>query len=283
AGYRAAGNHMKSKFLPGTREDLFASLNAWASGKDPSITGKSDVCILTGVAGAGKSTIAVEFARRLDEDLLALGASFFFATGDAERSTTRLFFPTIAYQVAKSRGDIRDFIVDAIPKHLEHGQHQQLQYEATHLLQEPFSFVHALHPTFIIVVDALDECVEPTDRRLPSTMMDLLISCAKQAPFPVKILLTSRPEDVIEDTIVSSVGSREEIHTLDLSEQSRESMDRDVKVLIQHELKTAYPGRDLLEGRDDLVTTYISVPGLQPNPCKAQGCNQRTVATVPRL
>ncbi|KAH9912090.1 uncharacterized protein BXZ73DRAFT_107636 [Epithele typhae] len=254
AGYKAAGNDMKSKFLEGTREDLFASLIAWARGDDVKTAEKS-VCILSGAAGSGKSTIAVELARRLDSG--DLGASFFFATGDAERSSTRLFFPTIAYQVAKSQPNICRFIVKAVSKHLEGGQHQQLQYEATNLLKNPLSSVERHHPAVILVVDALDECAEPIDHKQFGVMMNLLVSCAAEAPFPVKILFTSRPKDIVEDTITTSVGSSAKIYTLDLNDQCRESMDRDVKILIQHELKTAYPGRDLLEGRDKLVERLV--------------------------
>ncbi|KAH9912099.1 uncharacterized protein BXZ73DRAFT_107645 [Epithele typhae] len=254
AGYKAAGNHMKSKFLEGTREDLFTSLIAWARGDDANTAEKS-VCILSGAAGSGKSTIAVELARRLDSG--DLGASFFFATGDAERSSTRLFFPTIAYQVAKSQPNICRFIVKAVSKHLEGGQHQQLQYEATNLLKNPLSSVERHHPTVILVVDALDECAEPIDHKQFGVMMNLLVSCAAEAPFPVKILFTSRPKDIVEDTITTSVGSSAKIHNLDLNDRSRESMDRDVKILIRHELKTAYPGRDLLEGRDELVDRLV--------------------------
>lgn len=80
--------------LPNTRIDLLEQIADWAG--DP--TGKR-IFWLCGKAGTGKSTISRTVAQKLDDDHL-LGASFFFKRGRAERSHAKLFFPTIARQLA---------------------------------------------------------------------------------------------------------------------------------------------------------------------------------------
>ncbi|KAH9893894.1 uncharacterized protein BXZ73DRAFT_55264 [Epithele typhae] len=252
AGYRASTNNAKSKFLPGTRQELFEQLSQWVRGEGADVEGRF-ICHLSGVAGAGKSTIAREFAERQDFDH-GLAASFFFARDVADCSTTRLFFPTLAYQVARSQGDIHPFIVDAVHTYLARGHSQQMKYEAEALLTTPLSLVDPSHRPIVFVVDALDECVEPVDRSLPSLLVKLLVDCAQHARFPVKILFTSRPLDAVERAIYASIDSpQDKIYSLDLNNQSPASLLKDVKLFLKDRLANSIPGHNMLRNRSDLV------------------------------
>ncbi|KAH9834714.1 vegetative incompatibility protein HET-E-1, partial [Teratosphaeria destructans] len=80
--------------LANTRVDFLKSVMNWADDSNGS-------CIywLKGMAGTGKSTIARTVADMLNKKQM-LGASFFFKRGEADRSSSRKLFPTLASQLA---------------------------------------------------------------------------------------------------------------------------------------------------------------------------------------
>ncbi|KAH9912097.1 uncharacterized protein BXZ73DRAFT_107643 [Epithele typhae] len=198
---------------------------------------------------SGKVYHRREFAKCQDDDH-GLAASFFFARDVADCSNTRLFFPTVAYQVARSQADIETFIVDAIHTHLAHGRSQQMQYEAEALLTTPLLLVDPSHRPIVFVVDALDECIEPVDRDLPGSLVKHLVDCAQKARFPVKILFTGRPLDAVDKAIHASIDSpQDKIYSLDINN----SVLEDVKLLLRDRLANNVPGYDTLRNRGDLV------------------------------
>src|SRR6266481_4833270 len=76
-----------------TREGLMNDIEAWI------ITGdRSQIYMLSGLAGIGKSTVAFTIADRA-KAAGRLGASFFFSRDEAERCNARRFFTTIAFQL----------------------------------------------------------------------------------------------------------------------------------------------------------------------------------------
>ena len=64
AHYLSAANAMKARFQQGTRERVFEALAKWEEGTVAEEC-PQPVCVLVGEAGTGKSTIASEFAKRL--------------------------------------------------------------------------------------------------------------------------------------------------------------------------------------------------------------------------
>ena len=253
AGYRAAVNSSKSAFVQGTRIELFNDLFSWVNGLRADISTKS-VCILSGGAGMGKSTIASEFARRLHH-VHRLGASFFFVRGMEDLASTRLFFSTVAYQLAHSQKTIRPHIIDAARDHLKHGKNQQMKYEAQNLLHGPLLAVDEQHPPLFLIVDALDECMENASEQVPE-MLELLMSCVRDAPFPVRVFLTSRPMHFVEHTLSNSKYSAE-IHKISLHDLPPESVTRDISLLLRDRISRMPGSRTLLEERPDVVDRLV--------------------------
>ena len=246
ASYRASVNTQKGNFLPGTRSELFSELDAWAEGR-PDLSSKS-ICVLTGGAGTGKSTIASEFARRLD-DCGTYGASFFFVRGVAELSSTRLFFPTLAYQLAHSQDALRKPIIIAAREHLKRGKHQQMKYEGTNLVERPISEVDSEHPAVFLIVDAVDECTDHTAELVPR-LLRILISCVQHAPFPLRVFLTSRPEHVVEHTLLKNSAA---VHKISLHNQSPNSVTHDISLFLRDRLSQTTSGEALLKQQPDVV------------------------------
>ena len=230
--------------MAGTREGLFEQLDAWVD--EP--TGKP-ICVLTGGAGTGKSTIAVEFAHRLHERSNSpLGASFFFVRGVEDLISTRLFFPTLAYQLAYSQDTLYPLIVDAARKHLKMGAHQQMKYEAENLIHVPLCDANPEHPPIFLVVDAVDECTENAATDVPE-MLRLLIACVKEVGFPLRLFLTSRPADHVEYALSS--GAKDDLHTISLHDLPADSVRRDISVFIKHQMKQIPNAESVLN--DDVI------------------------------
>nr|VWO98128.1 Glucose transporter rco-3 [Ganoderma boninense] len=257
ASYRAAVNGTKSNFLPGTRVELFHALNQWVERRSPELSNKA-VCILTGGAGTGKSTIASEFARRRD-DKKDYGASFFFVRGVADLDSTRLVFPTLAYQLAQSQDALRAHIVNAAHEHLKRGKTQQMKYEAPNLLHQPVHEVSGRHPPMFLVIDALDECSEET-RALVPEMLELLIASVRHARFPLRIFFTSRPNSLIENTLLRSQWAPL-VHTISLHDLSPESVQRDMAIFVRDKLEKLPSGQALLQQQPEVASRLAERAG----------------------
>ncbi|PIL29476.1 hypothetical protein GSI_08418 [Ganoderma sinense ZZ0214-1] len=249
ASYRASVNATKSNFLLGTRVELFHAINQWVERRTPEMSNKA-VCILTGGAGTGKSTIASEFARRRD-DKHDYGASFFFVRGVSDLDSTRLVFPTLAYQLAQSQDALRAHIVNAAHEHLKRGKTQQMKYEAPNLIHQPVHEVSGRHPPVFLVIDALDECSEET-RTLVPEMLELLIASVRHARFPLRIFFTSRPNSLIENTLRRSQWAPL-VHTISLHDLSPESVQRDMAIFVRDKLEKLPSGQELLRERPEVA------------------------------
>ena len=176
--------------MPGTREELFEELDLWSTGHFPKDDSKR-IYFLTGAAGLGKSSIAHHFCTRLDDsEKRSLGASFFFERGGGDLESTRLFFPTLAYQLATSQPQLRSPITIAARGHYERGAMQQMQYTFEDLFRVPLVGAPIQEGPIILVIDGLDECRE---RDMICRLLPALLKLVRSLPW-LQVFLTSRPE-----------------------------------------------------------------------------------------
>jgi len=149
---------------------------------------------LNGMAGTGKSTISRTIAQQLAEKK-RLAASFFFTRGKKDVSHSRMFFTTIAAQLANSLPVLRTFISDAIDNNT-HIMTQGPREQWNQLILNPLKNAPTQSIQLIVVIDALDECDNMQDIQL----ILLLLEEAKDLDtIRIKIFLTSRPEIPIFD------------------------------------------------------------------------------------
>ncbi|KAH9911122.1 uncharacterized protein BXZ73DRAFT_108234 [Epithele typhae] len=221
-GYESHLKEPQKRLLPGTRQDAVAELSRWATGQEVDVSTQT-ICVLTGAPGLGKSTIAADFAQRLGH---RLGASFFFARGIADTSSTRLFFRTIAYQLAYSQGDLHDVFAKAVRDHIHDIDDLLPQDTGKILFRDPLLLAEPRDddPVFL-VIDGLDECFD-TYKTGPSKMIESLVSSVRQAPFPLKIFFTSSPGDVVDTTVIANVKLVDTVHIVDLNQQPLEWADK---------------------------------------------------------
>ncbi|KAJ2921277.1 hypothetical protein H1R20_g15816, partial [Candolleomyces eurysporus] len=111
-----------AKIMPcfeGTRSTLLANVGRWmigaaADGHNPPLY------ILDGIAGIGKSTVAITVAQRAaDPAINCLGATFFFSRDQEDRKTSLCFVHTIAYQLARYDASYGKAIAAAITRNPE--------------------------------------------------------------------------------------------------------------------------------------------------------------------
>jgi len=119
-----------------------------------------------------------------DDDIL--GASFFCSRDYLERKALKNIFPTLAYQLACRYPRFRDHLLKAI-KRDPSVAHNSLISQLRYLLVDPLS---ATCISCVIVIDALDECV---DDQPASAILSVLGRLVSKLPL-VKFFITGRPE-----------------------------------------------------------------------------------------
>jgi hypothetical protein len=202
---------------------------------------KSCVFWLNGWPGTGKSAIARTVARRYHaEDRLA--ASFFFARGGGDCSHAGLFVTSIARQLADNKAlGVQQLIRGSLEEHSQIAK-QTLQDQWTQLVIQPLSKYERRGNarTFLIVIDALDECEEEGSIGILLRLLPQVGACEN---IRVRILVTSRPETPIRhgfDQMGTAVHQGFVLHRM-LTEVS----DRDIQLYLQHCLSTVAVERRL--------------------------------------
>ena len=141
--------------LPGclkdTRIGILEELRQWASDrKGP------QVFWLNGHAGSGKSTIAQSFAQLLSSQG-ELGASFFCSRKFRDRNNAERILPTLSYQLCASSGVFKQVLLRELKADEAFASSASLAVQLEHLIIIPATH---LKTSTVILIDALDECVE---------------------------------------------------------------------------------------------------------------------------
>ncbi|PCH41863.1 hypothetical protein WOLCODRAFT_58517, partial [Wolfiporia cocos MD-104 SS10] len=246
ATFDSAINKTKNGYMPGTRMELIEQVMDWATSDEP----VPRLFILSGAAGTGKSTIAYELAKRLKVKN-RLGASFFFVRGDADLSCTDYVFPTIAYQLAHFEYAFCSSIVESCRTFPTGGDQFSLEGQCKDLLVDPLSNISGDHCSVVVIIDALDECTELGFERIPR-MLYLLLDGLLQLPFPLRVLLTTRPELYIEDVFASKSFSSL-TDPVRLEEIPRQTVDSDIRLFISESIGGMSRSDFLLESHPHVI------------------------------
>ncbi|KAF1345606.1 hypothetical protein EJ07DRAFT_51567, partial [Lizonia empirigonia] len=232
--------------LPGTRVDLLHEIYSWVDGTD-------ERCIfwLSGLAGTGKSTIARTVARRY-YDRQRLAASFFFSRGGGDVGHAGKFVTSIAVQLAHSVPAVRQLISDAVAKRSDIVS-QALGDQWQHLVCSPLSELRESEQgpeTYVVVVDALDECDSDSNIRIIVQLLAKVPSSITGVR--LRVLLTSRPEVPIWHGFSQIPGEHQDFA---LHRVSPLIINDDIRLFLEHEfrlikenrrLRTDWPGATVI-------------------------------------
>ncbi|KAF8806742.1 hypothetical protein BYT27DRAFT_7100444 [Phlegmacium glaucopus] len=207
---------------------------------------------LYGPAGAGKSAIAQSIAE-LCYDAKILAASFFFSRTAVGRNDESRLIPTLVYQLCLSMPAIRKYVEDTIerdPLVLSRSLEAQIRSLVAEpirraLLDEKDAMSLRSGPK-VIIIDGLDECGTAKSQRY---VLSILAIAVQQIPLPISFLVTSRPEQIIQDAFnMEPLDSMTRKLALDDSFDP----DKDIKLFFQLKfdaIKRNHPLRNLLHPR----------------------------------
>ena len=185
--------------LPGTRESLLREICDILN--DPSEDAPR-VCLLTGVAGLGKSAVAHSIARLYDAQK-RLASSYCFASTDVKRRNPRNLFSTIARDLCdhdlQYKSALWGIVKDNRALRTSTSPLEQLEQ----FIVEPNRGLDSVGPQLVVIIDAIDESGDRPNRR------ELLAAISKQIvenalPTNLRFLITARPESDILDTFSSN-------------------------------------------------------------------------------
>ncbi|KFY03087.1 hypothetical protein O988_01700 [Pseudogymnoascus sp. VKM F-3808] len=144
---------------------------------------------LNGLAGTGKSTISRTVARRFDERK-RLGASFFFSKDVGDVSHAGKFVTSLAVQLAKTVPFLQRQIYNAIAEQ-NNIANLSLIDQWRQLVLGPLSRLEKFHQSYLLVIDALDECEGDNNVRI---ILELLAEARSLKMVQLRVFLTSRRE-----------------------------------------------------------------------------------------
>jgi NACHT domain len=232
--------------LPNTRVDLLQEIHSWADGQD-------EPCIfwLNGFAGTGKSTTARTIARGyFDQE--RLGASFFFARGGGDVGNAGKFVTSVAMQLASSIPALYRHISDAVIEYSDIAN-RSLYDQWQMLVLSPLSKLdgNSCRASYILVVDALDECDDDNNIRI---VLQLLVEVRSLKTVQLRVFLTSRPDVPIRHGFYQM--SEAEHRDFVLHNISPSTIDHDISNFLEYELRrigeenfhdTRWPGAEVIK------------------------------------
>ncbi|KAF6752965.1 hypothetical protein DFP72DRAFT_433149 [Ephemerocybe angulata] len=204
-----------------TRVELIREITTWIGDRNS----PTQLLCMTGAAGSGKSAIQQTIAEKcVKKDILA--ASFFFNTGDTTRNNVSRVIPTIAYQLGKRSGALRQMIGIAVEDDTLIFK-QTLQTQIEQLILIPVARLppaEADRLPYAILIDGLDECNEEDDQR---ALLHAIHDSFLQRQSPFRIFLTSRPEQAIFGALAPGglLGSKWKVYLIRLSDDHDATSD----------------------------------------------------------
>jgi len=197
--------------MQGTRESVLSKFVTWVM-EDPMA-----IFWLAGMAGTGKTSIAVTLCRMLrNNPAVFLGGGYFCSrsAGSVARTDVRRILPTLAALIA---GKSQPF-ANALATELENDRrvgHKPVAEQFDLLLRKPLAALPSSPIPIVFVIDALDECSNELEL---AELLRLLADFKCDAK--VKFILTSRPELHIRGTPISNPNHNTilQLHTISLDE-----------------------------------------------------------------
>ncbi|KAB5593573.1 hypothetical protein CTheo_2962 [Ceratobasidium theobromae] len=254
----------------GTRTAVLSTIDEWSHDHNA-----PDLYWMDGMAGTGKSTIACSFAKMLEERK-QLAASFFCTRSSPECRQVGRIIPTIAYQLARYSIPFQGALCEILGNEPDIATRNVVK-QVERLLKEPLDKVKGAIPdNLVVVIDALDEC---EDRHGVRLVLDLLFKFAPT--LPLKFFVTSRPEAIIYNRMISQAASSRTV--LHLHEIEKSLVKADIELYLREELGFMSPTDEEVEqlvGRSGNLFIYAAtlVRYIQPTAYSANP--QRRLWTV---
>jgi len=195
--------------MPGTRVQLLEAV----FGLLKTCTGPHMVWI-AGMAGTGKTSIALTLCRMLWHDTsVYLGGTFFCSRSavSIERTDVQRIIPTLATLLVRQFPAFASSLVIQLAGTPDVA-HWSVRDQVDRLIVQPLEELATYTGQIVFVIDALDECNNSSQL---GELISAIADC--RSTLPIKFLLTSRPEMYIRRTPISNptLSSILRLHTVD--------------------------------------------------------------------
>ena len=192
------------------------------------------VCLLTGVAGSGKSAVAHSIARLYDGQK-RLGSSYCFASSDVTNRNPKNLFSTIGRDLADHDPQYKAALLGVVKENRALRTSTSPFEQLKKLIIEPSQHLHTIGP-LIIIIDALDESGDEVSRQ------QLLQALSEQIadnnlPTNLRFLITARPEG----DILTALPPGPQIVRKQMSDIPDDVVDGDIHKFIHHSLYQCTP------------------------------------------
>ncbi|KAJ3771721.1 WD40-repeat-containing domain protein [Lentinula raphanica] len=220
---------------PDTRREILSEIKQWTLNFD-----SDPVYWMSGLAGTGKSTIAMSICKTFEEENI-LAANFFCSHQIPECNNYQYIIPTLSYQLARFS---KTFAI-ALGKHLSADPdivYKSPKNQINKLLIAPWKSAQEFDKKEsskpIIVIDALDEC---TDAAL---ILEPLVAAVQNNELSgLKFFITSRPEQEIQKLLsfIVTEQSQSVLHNVE-----EELVKKDIYTYVKAELSGVFTTEEQL-------------------------------------
>ncbi|GJJ11102.1 hypothetical protein Clacol_005333 [Clathrus columnatus] len=189
-----AGLNTGKQCLLGTRIEVLDEIIEWVNDGDESCP---RLFWLAGTAGVGKSAIAHSIAAQF-RSIKRLGSFFCFDRNYSFERRRDKIFSTIARDLADLDPRIKHELAKVIRDDTSLRTTTDLHLQWKNFIFEPLNAISEVNTgPILIIVDALDECDNPSSRQ---DLLKVLETGIRTLPVNVRLLITSRPESDIKIT-----------------------------------------------------------------------------------
>jgi hypothetical protein len=226
--------------LPGTRESFLQEICDVLNNADEDAP---RVCLVTGVAGSGKSAVAHSIARLYDGQK-RLGSSFCFTSTDVANRNPKNLFTTIARDLCDRDPQYKSALWQIVKDDRALRTSQSPMEQVKRLIIEPSQHLHGIGP-LVIVIDALDESGDQASRE---QLLRAISEHVAEMAFPtnLRFLITARPDSDILDELPSCP----QIVRKQMGDIPQDTAEEDVRKFIHNslhrytELESCWPDQE---------------------------------------
>ena len=216
------------RYLEGTRASVFARVTNWLDDR----SSPNRVLVISGNAGMGKSVIAAEMCKRMQESERFSG-SHFCQHDKARHRKPKVMLQSLASHMSYYYPEYRRALVEQLSRNLGLEMNDMEVGDLFELLfEEPLRKVRDPGVTSLIVIDALDE----SEYQGRNELLEVISNYFNKLPLWIRFLVTTRPEMNISERLKCLLP-------LVLESNDEENL-LDIRILMEHELSHLLPARN---------------------------------------
>ena len=213
-------SYYSERYLKGTRESIFVKVDSWLNDRNSA----NRVMVISGNAGMGKSVIAAEMCKRMQE-AGRLSGSHFCHHDKARHRNPKIILQSLATHLSSCLPEYRKHLVAELSRNLVLDINDMEVADLFELLFEiPLSQLEEPGFNFLVVMDALDE----SEYQGRNNLVDVIAKYFNKLPLWIRFLVTTRPEI----NIVEKLKSLEPL----LLEPNDEENLKDIRIYFERQL-----------------------------------------------